>query len=90
MTPGLLGLITARPSPLKEGSGAPDPGFGVGGTFVLQPGDYAAAVLRQTDGKIVVASTFYSPTASTLPVYRLTASGAPDPSFSGDGRACSG
>jgi uncharacterized delta-60 repeat protein len=69
-------------------TGAPDPGFGAGGTVVLStdPNDGAGALLRQPDGKLVVAGTHYNPTTSNLPVYRLTRTGALDTSFSGDGR----
>jgi uncharacterized delta-60 repeat protein len=70
-------------------TGAPDPGFGTGGAVVLSTdvNDEAGAVLRQPDGRLVVAGTHYNPTSSNLPVYRVSATGALDPSFSDDGVA---
>jgi uncharacterized delta-60 repeat protein len=69
-------------------TGAPDPAFGAGGTVVLStdPNDDASAVLRQPDGRLVVAGTHYNPTTSNLPVYRLSSTGVLDSSFSGDGK----
>ena len=69
-------------------TGAPDPGFGTGGSLVLStdPNDGADAVLRQPDGRLVVAGSHYSPTASNLPLYRVTSAGVLDGSFSDDGK----
>ncbi len=69
-------------------TGAPDPAFGTGGGLVLSTdvNDDATAVLRQPDGRFVVAGSHYNPTTSTMSVYRVTAAGALDHSFSGDGR----
>lgn len=69
-------------------AGAPDPGFGAGGTVVLSadPVDDADAVVRLPDGRLVIAGSHFNATAANLPVYRVTGNGALDPSFSGDGR----
>jgi uncharacterized delta-60 repeat protein len=69
------------------GSGAPDPGFGTGGSVVLSTdsNDEAGAVLRQPDGRIVIAGTHYNPTSSSVLVHRITSAGVLDASFSDDG-----
>ncbi|MBJ7357229.1 hypothetical protein [Nocardioides sp.] len=68
-------------------TGAPDPGFGTGGSVVLStdPNDQAGAVLRQADGRLVIAGSHYSPTSSNLTVARVTSTGVLDASFGGDG-----
>jgi uncharacterized delta-60 repeat protein len=69
-------------------TGAPDAGFGTAGTRVLSvdTNDGADGLLRQEDGKLVIAGSHYNATTSTMPVYRVTAAGALDPSFGGDGK----
>ena len=66
-------------------SGAPDPAFGSGGYTTVDFGgtDKAYALAVQSDGKIVVAGT----TGLDFALARLTATGALDPTFSGDGKA---
>ncbi|MEN9678359.1 MAG: hypothetical protein RIS76_4255 [Verrucomicrobiota bacterium] len=66
-------------------SGAPDLSFGKGGYATVDFGgtDEAYAVAVQSDGKIVVAGT----TGLDFALVRLTASGALDTTFSGDGKA---
>jgi uncharacterized delta-60 repeat protein len=73
-----------------DDTGAPDPGFGSGGTTVLSSNaaDEVTSLARPSGGsKIVVAGDHSDPVASKLLAYRLTGNGALDPTFSGDGRA---
>ncbi len=69
--------------------GALDPNFGTAGSAVLtnEANDTGSGVAIQPDGKVVVATDHYSPTASTLRAYRLTRGGDRDVTFSGDGKA---
>jgi uncharacterized delta-60 repeat protein len=74
------GAVVAR---LRAG-GALDPDFGGGDGRVSLPGGGSAnAVLVQPDRKIVVAGNAAGNQAMT--VWRLRPSGAPDPTFDGDG-----
>lgn len=76
------------------GAGALDTGFGSGGVTLFDfPGDtndsFATAVARQSDGKLVVAGFSGgagTPLGGDFLIARFTTSGAPDNSFSGDGR----
>ncbi len=70
-------------------AGAPDGAFGTTGSVVLtsDTNDEASGLAVQPDGRVVVATSHFDPTASTLVAYRLTRRGTPDRTFSGDGRA---
>ncbi len=76
--------------------GTPDNGFGTngfqktdfGGNAVLASSDdYARAILLQTDGKILVAGTFYSANESLFAIARYNTNGTLDDSFDADGKA---
>jgi uncharacterized delta-60 repeat protein len=72
--------------------GSPDSSFnGTGKLLIDMAGysDYAKAVVIQPDGKIVVAGTTATASASVTEfcAVRLTAAGAPDPSFGIGGKA---
>jgi uncharacterized delta-60 repeat protein len=71
-------------------AGKADHQFGTGGKVVLSAADSndeATSLVLQPDGKVVVAVSHFNATASTLLAFRLKKGGAPDPTFSGDGRA---
>ena len=83
-TSGIALLIVRRLS-----NGEPDPSFGGDGSVVvtnLQYSMVAKSVAVQADGKIVVAG-YISPGSESFLVARVTTSGSPDPTFSGDGFA---
>jgi uncharacterized delta-60 repeat protein len=65
--------------------GAPDAGFGAGGTVLTQVGDGddagAAALALQPDGKIVVAGHATDAGGTNVMVARYNADGAPDGTF---------
>jgi uncharacterized delta-60 repeat protein len=67
------------------GSGGLDPSFGTGGTTVLEhpTSTYPTPMGLTPAGKVVAVST----SEGVITVSRLLASGAPDPSFDGDGVA---
>lgn len=69
-------------------AGALDAGFGSGGVAAMKIGgdDEAFAVALDGDGKAVAAGRSDSGTNSDFAVVRLTTTGVPDPTFSGDGR----
>jgi uncharacterized delta-60 repeat protein len=73
------------------GDGRLDPSFGTGGIATVPmapdtPGDSAAAVALDADGRAVLAGTTIQPdTSFDIAALRLTAAGAADPSFGGDG-----
>jgi uncharacterized delta-60 repeat protein len=67
--------------------GSPDPSFGTGGVVVVAPLGTAGAVAVAADGTIVVAGSGSDGTAATFLVARLTANGALDAGFAGDGVA---
>jgi len=73
---------------LKDG-GATDTSFGTGGKAVLSTdlNDEVTSLVRQLDGKVLVAGDHFNTTASLLLAYRLEPGGTLDPSFSGDGKA---
>jgi uncharacterized delta-60 repeat protein len=75
------GAVVAR----LRANGALDPDFGTGGRVTLPGGGSANAVLVQPDRKIVVAGNAAG--NATMTVTRLLPSGAPDPTFDGDGTA---
>jgi uncharacterized delta-60 repeat protein len=87
---GLQQLVVAR----FNGDGTPDSTFGTGGRAAFQFGDAttsassgANAVAIQQDGKIVVAgSASDSSGTQGILVARLTDTGTPDNTFSGDGK----
>jgi uncharacterized delta-60 repeat protein len=66
--------------------GSLDTSFGDGGRVTVDLGawDVAMAVARQADGGLVLAGQ--TSAGSDVAVVRLTAGGAPDPTFDGDGR----
>jgi uncharacterized delta-60 repeat protein len=68
--------------------GTPDPTFGTGGVARIGFGGLASAesVAVQSDGKIVAAGWVITRRQSDLAVARTTPSGAPDATFSGDGK----
>jgi uncharacterized delta-60 repeat protein len=65
--------------------GEPDPAFNSGAPRILDGGgfDQAARVLVQPDGKLVIAGS--TDLDEDMAFFRLTAAGAPDPTFDGDG-----
>lgn len=74
-------------------NGAADPGFGVGGWRAVGfdigslKHDVARVVLVQPDGKILIAGRAEASASNAdFAVARLTATGALDPTFSGDGK----
>jgi uncharacterized delta-60 repeat protein len=71
-------------------SGGLDPAFGTGGiaTFAFGSGSELDGVALQADGRIVAAGLGSGPAdVPELLVVRVTAAGALDPSYGGDGRA---
>jgi uncharacterized delta-60 repeat protein len=65
--------------------GTPDAGFGAGGVATIDLGgvdELATALIRQSDGMLVAAGS----SDGDIALARLDANGAPDPSFSGDGK----
>lgn len=71
-------------------NGTPDPDFGQGGTVTLRDGirEVALAVALQPDGRVIVAgSTLPAAGDTDAIVHRLTANGAPDPTFGQGGKA---
>lgn len=73
-------------------TGAPDPAFGANGVAVVGSGasrhDVVARAALRIDGSIVVAGHSFeagSPQAVRYAVARLSAAGAPDPTFGGSG-----
>jgi uncharacterized delta-60 repeat protein len=73
--------------------GTPDPSFGNGGRVALQmgagssPSSGATAVAVQADGKIVLVGDASDSSGNLqMLIARLTATGAPDSSFDGDGK----
>jgi uncharacterized delta-60 repeat protein len=63
-----------------------DPSFGSDGVAFAEPGgSAAAAIARQPDGKLVAAGSAATPSGDAILVARFDASGAPDPTFAGDG-----
>jgi len=82
LTSGLAPPAAASP----EASGALDPTFSGDGRIVADFGageEWGSAVAVQDDGAVVVAGS----TGTRVFVVRYLADGAPDPAFSGDGRA---
>ena len=65
--------------------GTLDRGFGAGGT-ATQPGQLAAALALQDDGKIVIAGAARGSRGTALVLLRFDATGALDPSFGQQGR----
>jgi uncharacterized delta-60 repeat protein len=68
--------------------GSPDPSFGGGGgarRIVRGGAQVTGALALQRDGKVVVAGTTWGAAGSDIVVTRLTANGAPDPSFARSG-----
>jgi len=67
-----------------DARGALNPAFGADGVDRLATLDEPAAMTVQADGRIVIASTADANTAqSRVVITRLTATGAPDPTFGG-------
>lgn len=70
-------------------AGALDPGYGVGGIAQLSPVEAPAAnrIAFQGDGKVILASSVFntSDSSNTFTLIRLTAEGAPDPTFGVNG-----
>ena len=75
------GLAAARFTP----DGALDPSFGDGGFFSVMDFAGIEAVALQPDGRLILAGTLQSGSTSDFYIARLTADGALDPSFDGDG-----
>lgn len=67
-----------------DADGTPDASFGANGV-VVGPAGIAQALLRQPDGKLIVAGYRHLVGGAQVVVARFDASGAPDPSFDGDG-----
>jgi uncharacterized delta-60 repeat protein len=83
---GQVRMLVAR----LTSAGKPDPKFHGGQPYLGAVGTTAHAVTIQSDGKIVVAGSSTDPSGSVgrgMLVLRLTTSGSPDRSFSGDGLA---
>jgi uncharacterized delta-60 repeat protein len=78
-----IALTALTSSPALAAAGGLDPAFDGDGKRVLPFDGYAAQVLVQPDGKIVVAGT----AGDDFAVWRLLPSGAPDTGFDGDGTA---
>jgi uncharacterized delta-60 repeat protein len=79
--------ISVSPSPvIPRGT---DPAFDADGLFTGSSATYsvANAAALQSDGKIIIAGYGYSGTSWDFGVARLTAAGAFDSTFSGDGKA---
>lgn len=76
-----------------RGDGSPDTAYGSGGIARVRFGRGrfdALQAVRLADGRLLVLGTGIAPgpqDTSRLEVVRLTATGAPDPAFSGDGLA---
>jgi uncharacterized delta-60 repeat protein len=72
-----------------QASGGTDTGFGTAGKALLSSdlNDEVTSLVRQVDGKVVVAGDHSNTTASTLLAYRLEPGGTLDATFSGDGKA---
>ncbi len=79
-----LAFAAATTTAALAAAGDLDPTFGQGGRVAIDYGgyEYAYAMGLQDDGKIVLAGI----ADDDAGVYRLTAGGALDPSFDGDGR----
>jgi uncharacterized delta-60 repeat protein len=75
------GAVVAR----LRATGVLDPDFGSGGRVTLAGGGSATAVAIQPDRKIVVVGN--ASISAMMVVTRLLPSGAPDPTFDGDGTA---
>jgi uncharacterized delta-60 repeat protein len=75
------GLAAARFTP----DGALDPSFGDGGFFSVPDFASVESVALQPDGRLLLAGTLQSGSTSDFYIARLTADGALDPSFDGDG-----
>jgi len=75
------GFVVDRLNP----DGTPDTAFGINGRTLVSFGGSAdpASIALQPDGKIVVAGS----SGGAIAVARLLPTGAPDPAFSGDGKA---
>ena len=73
---------------LTDGGGT-DTQFGTAGKAVLSTdlNDEVTSLVRQLDGRVVVAGDHFNSTASTALAFRLKPGGTLDPSFSGDGKA---
>jgi uncharacterized delta-60 repeat protein len=70
--------------------GSLDSSFGTGGWVVTNffgDDDHGRALVRQTDGKLLVAGYVYTGTEYDIALARYTATGSLDTSFDGDGRA---
>lgn len=72
--------------------GEPDPGFGAAGWLAIasgfNSGTNAWEVAATEDGRILLAATLHTLSVDEVWIYRLLASGAPDPTFGGgDGLA---
>lgn len=70
------------------GQGTPDRSYGSHGQAVLSKNvnDSATSLVRQPDGKIVVAGWHYDPMTSTLMAFRLKGGGARDRTFGDRGK----
>lgn len=82
---GLYQLVFAR----FNADGTLDTSFGTGGTKLVDFGSdtdtFAGGIAQQTDGKLVAVGSVSGPTGSDVGIVRVTADGALDPSFDGDG-----
>jgi len=82
---GIIDFLVVRLLP----DGRPDPAFGSNGTFIWDVAggaDIAVALALAPDGKIVVGGTAWNSGQYDWVVARLTAGGALDATFDGDGR----
>jgi uncharacterized delta-60 repeat protein len=65
--------------------GTPDPSFGLGGVVDLGVETGATGVATGTGGLIYVVGSRYAVDGERVTIWRLTSTGALDPTFSGDG-----
>lgn len=70
-------------------NGTLDVTFGTGGTTLVDFGggseSWANAIAQQQDGELIAAGRVFGPTSQDIGIARVTANGALDPSFAGDG-----
>ena len=90
----LLAILAYLPGPLLAAPGDLDPSFGSGGKVITDFGgeDVALTLLRQSDGKIIVAGTSFvygSGTGGNFALARYNPDGSLDPTFGTGGKATS-
>ena len=76
--------VAALAPPARAAPGDPDAGFGTAGVVSGLPG-LAESVAEGPNGSLVTAFSTSGAVYGTIHLRRFTASGAPDPTFSGDG-----